>query len=383
MKKRINWAFILVFIVVFILSVKFNIGEGKSESESKSKVISMAILKNQVTGSEKKLTVIAVGDIMFHIPQIKNAYNGKTYDFRSVFEEIKPELESADISMGNFEAVISPSLKFSGFPKFNVPAQTLEGIKYSGIDLLSEANNHIMDKGQSGLNSTTKLIKQNGMICVGAGQKDNKKYAIINKNGIRLGVLAYTFGTNYEIASRNTLNYIDKLNIKKDIENIKKESDFIIVYLHSGTEYVRDIEDKQRKLYHLIADMGADCILNSHPHVARQSEIYKSNGRDVFINYSMGNFLSNQNDKYTDIGLMIKLSIIKNGNITKLDAHEIMPTYRLRYKIGNKVGYRIVLCDEIDNYKDKLGINDIAYVKDIDNKFRLPMEVSVFNTNKK
>jgi poly-gamma-glutamate capsule biosynthesis protein CapA/YwtB (metallophosphatase superfamily) len=370
MLKRINLIFILTIICLGAFLLIFNV-----KVNSKNHNIPLISKKSE---SIKKITFLAAGDIMFHIPQIENAYNGKTYDFKPAFEDIRSTVQSADVSLANFEAVILPSKKNSGFPRFNVPAQTLESIKYCGFDLLSLANNHIMDYGQEGMNSTKLLIEKAGMSTIGAGKSSDTKYAVINKNGIKLGIIAYTLRTNFLVAARGTLNYLDSEKIRKDIKTLKSISDYIIVYLHSGTEYVRNVDEKERMFFRSIADMGADCVLNSHPHVARESEIYKTEGRNVFINYSLGNLLSNQNDKYTDIGLIIKLDIVKLGKLTKLQTSEILPVYRLRYKASNKINYKIVFCEKIDEYKEKIGIRDIAYVKDISNQFA-PETVAVFN----
>jgi poly-gamma-glutamate capsule biosynthesis protein CapA/YwtB (metallophosphatase superfamily) len=373
MCRRISLRFILVAIVLIIFNVGFNYVDNKN--------VIKAITKGKEIVSIKKTTVLAVGDIMFHTPQVQSAYDGKTYDFKPAFEAIKPEIEKAGISICNFEAVILPNNKLSGFPRFNVPMETLDAIKYAGFDVLNIANNHIMDCDQRGLFSTKKLIEKKGLISIGAGMKNERKYTIINSNGIKIGILSYTFGTNNKRAEKNTLNYINLKNIGNDIKQLKTTSDFIIVYLHYGDEYVRSIDEKQRKLFRSIADMGADCILNSHPHVTRDSEIYRTQGKNVFINYSLGNFLSNQNDLYTDLGAMVKLNIIKVDNKTKLDNEEIVPVYRLRYSVGKKTDYRIILCSNIGNYRDKISMNSFPYGKYLNGKFSLPQLAELFGDN--
>lgn len=371
--KRGYYKYILVAVVVIFWFVQFYYDANKSISNANA-------IDNNFDNT-KKISIVAVGDIMFHIPQVKNAYNGKTYDFSGAFKDIRSELQAADITVGNYEAVTLPARRLSGFPRFNVPEETIDAIKYAGFDVLSIANNHIMDYEQVGLISTKRLINKRGILTIGAGEKKEKKYTIINKNGIKVGFLAYTFGTNYKRAEKNTLNYIDIKRIKQDLVEIKRLCDFTIVYLHSGTEYVREVEDGQRKLCRRIADLGADCVLNSHPHVARESEVYETNGKNVFINYSMGNFLSNQNDKYTDIGLVIKLSVTKNGSLTKLTGNEVIPVYRLRYMNGTKMDYRIVLCNKIDEYKDKMNQDMLSYVKDLNDRFYMPDVYQAFNGN--
>lgn len=374
MRKRINNIFVLTFVFSFVFLVKFNAVFNPISKASDVEVDR----KNDV--KINKVTLISVGDIMFHIPQINSALSGKAYDFRPVFSDIKPLIEDADAALGNFEAVIGQSRRFSGYPRFNVPAETLKALKFAGFDILSIANNHIMDQGQAGLYNTARLIKKNGMMVIGAGESKDKKYVIINKNGIKIGILSYTFGTNFIRAKSNTLNYINIKMIKKDMVYVRRRSDFVIVYLHTGTEYLQGIENSQRKLFNEIARMGADCILCSHPHVARETENLNIDGKTVFVCYSMGNFLSNQNDKFTDIGLLIRLTIIKEEKKTRLLTSEVIPTYRLRYRSGNKTIYKVVPCEVIDNYRNELKAEDIAYVKDVYYNFT-PAAISVLKHN--
>lgn len=373
--RRVNFTFILTIILVGLYSLKFNFIILEREYHIPT--------ENKKVDSSKRATIIAVGDIMFHSPQVKNAFNGHNYDFRTDFNNIRGEIRSADVALANFEAVIDTHLPLSGFPKFNVPEETLEGIKYAGFNVLNIANNHIMDCGQEGILQTERSIKKMNLYCIGAGTPEERKYAIINCNGIRIAILSYTEMTNAGIAAENMVNYMKLDIISNDIKAVKPYSDYIIVYLHSGTEYVREVEEKQRLLYKKIALMGADCILNSHPHVARETELYKINGRKVLVNYSLGNFLSNQNDKYTDIGLMVKIYLTKKANVTHFDGDDIIPVYRLRYTESGKINYKIVECDKINNYKDKVDQREMSYIKEVDNAFSSPSTVTVeaFNGN--
>jgi len=300
---------------------------------------------------EKRITIVAVGTLLYNMPIVWGAYNGSSYDFRPIFEDVKKEIEGADFAIADLEATINPKKKLSGYPRYNSPIEILDGIKYAGFDVLNLANNHIMDNGLEGLLYTRKAIEDYGMIPLGAGDKGQEKHVILEKNGIRIGLLSYTYGTNGIPAPDGTVNFIDKEKIKKDIEEIRKDCDFLIVYLHTGTEYVRNIEPYQYELFRWVADLGADAVLGNHPHVYRDSEIYETGGRKVFINYSLGNFISNQNDKYTDIGLMVRLTVLKRNSVTKIEKAEVIPVYRLRYREGGKTVYKVVFCSRIDDYK--------------------------------
>jgi poly-gamma-glutamate capsule biosynthesis protein CapA/YwtB (metallophosphatase superfamily) len=361
--KKLLYMFLIVLLTFFMTSCE--------KSEKTNEVISWEAKIPEVTQNtketeiRKQVSIISVGDIMFHMPQIKSAYNGKGYDFKPVFEPVKSYIESSDIAIGNLETTINPSKKLSSYPRFNSPVEILEGIRYAGFDILTTANNHCTDTGNQGIISTVKLIKKHGMLPSGTGSKNDKKYAVLDKNGIKVGVLAYTSSTNFVTAPQDMVNYAKIENIRRDINEVRPLCDFLIVYVHTGTEYVRSIEESQRKLFRDIADLGADCVLGSHPHVVRPSEIYESKGRKIFISYSMGNFISNQNDKYTDIGEMIKLNVYKDISSTKLEGVEIIPVYRLRYSENGKRKFKVVPCSEIDSYGISKGEKD--YVKAVYN----------------
>jgi len=161
------------------------------------------------------------------------------------------------------------------------------------------------------------------------------------------------------------INYIDENKIKKDISSIRPKCDFLIVYLHIGTEYVRSVEGFQGSLVKNVAKMGADAILCSHPHVARKTEMLYEGGKAVLVNYSMGNFISNQNDKYTDIGTMESITIEKKGDVTKLKTAETIPVYRLRYSGNGKTIYKTVPCSNINKFKNIVTQGTIAYINQV------------------
>ena len=313
----------------------------------------------------KEATVLAVGDIMFHLPQVQEARTEDGYDFGLAFEKIKTYISGADVAIANFETTINEKKPLSGFPRFNSPPEVLEGIGHTGFDVMVTANNHCMDTGVEGAENTAALIKKNNMIPVGSGE-DNKNI-IIDVNGIKLGILAYATSINGLKAPAGYVSMADEVQMKQDIDSLKGKCDFVIVYMHAGVEYNRNVEVETTRLFRTVADMGADCVLGSHPHVARKSEIYDTGSKQVLINYSMGNFLSNQNDKYTDIGTMTKLIIQKQGQITTLKEFEIIPTYRLRFRdVDGKTKRRIILASDIDNYshvseRDKQFIREVKY----------------------
>jgi poly-gamma-glutamate capsule biosynthesis protein CapA/YwtB (metallophosphatase superfamily) len=311
------------------------------------------------------VSIISAGDILFHMPQVESAKEKDSYDFKPMFSEIKDIISSKDITIANFETTVNPKRPYSGYPSFNTPVQALQAVKHAGFQVLLNAHNHTLDTGLEGMRSTHKLMKENGFLIVGTGEPDEDKSVIIEKNNIKVGLLAFTYGTNYGIQYKDMINYINENKIKEDIIRIRNSCDYLIVFLHLGTEYVRTVENFQFDLVGKVASYGADAILCSHPHVARKTEFINSNGRNVLVNYSMGNFISNQNDKYTDIGSVESIVIEKRGNTTSLKSAETIPVYRLRYFSDGKTIYKIVPYNSIDKFKNLLTGDILTYVQQV------------------
>lgn len=351
---------------IFLIVTCISLSSCTTQKGSAAEVLSTNVQNRKSVEADevKEASVLAVGDIMFHIPQVNEARTEQGYDFTLPFEKIRTLIAQSDFAIANFETTINESRKLSGYPRFNSPPEVLEGISKTGFDLMVTANNHSMDTGVDGAENTIMEIKQNGMIPLGTGEN---KSVIADINGIKLGVLAYTTTINGLKAPEGFVSMADEEQIKKDIAAIRQNADFIIVYLHAGVEYSRDISEQQSRLFHSVADMGADAVLGSHPHVAQRSELYYTRGKNVLINYSMGNFLSNQNDKFTDIGAMTRLTLKKQDGITTMSDFDIMPTYRVRFvDTDGRTKRRIILASDIDGYKyisdrDKQYIREVKY----------------------
>lgn len=388
MKKKI-FAIVLIIAGAFTLSPISNRSQAQIITDSQQFQASSSLsngvhsvkgnyLDLNKTSGEKtsEVSIISIGDILFHMPEVEAAKENGSYNFKPMFSDVKDIISSKDVAVANFESTINPNRNLSGYPSFNTPVQALDALKDVGLDVLLSDNNHSLDTGVEGIKSTNRFMKQYGFKVVGSGEPNEDKSTIVEKNGIKLGLLSYTYGTNFGKQYSDMINYIDENNIKRDIDAIKSKCDFIIIYLHVGTEYVRTVEPFQADLINNIASMGADAILCSHPHVARKSEVLNVNGREVFVNYSMGNFISNQNSKYTDIGSMVDMKILKTGSNTQLDYAETIPVYRLRYKSGGKTIFKTVLSSNIENFNKIIGASDISYVKQVSGELAYKYEAA-------
>ncbi len=292
--------------------------------------------------SISEISINLVGDLMCHLPQTNNARlsNGE-YDFNPTFTYIKPYLENADITIGNLETTFAgTSQPYAGYPAFNSPDAYCTALKNTGFDFLVTANNHSMDTRESGLMRTIEVIKQHQLGYAGTflNQKDHDSIRIIEKKGIKLGLLNYTYGTNGAYPSNEhhyMLNKIDSVEIFKDVKQAKnKGADIVLVFFHMGVENVIEPTKEQKKAVQLAMDAGAKLVIGAHPHMVGPTQItYSSQNKDsVFTAYSLGNFLSNQYWRYTDAGVILKLIVQKNHTkqITKFKNASFMPTWVYR-----------------------------------------------------
>lgn len=278
-------------------------------------------------GAHKEITLLFLGDIMQHDLQIQSAYNTKTgkYDFSSQFEPIQDIIKSADAVIANLEVTLSGK-PYAGYPKFSSPDALAFNIKKAGIEYLVTANNHVYDYEVSGFLRTLDVLDSVGFKHTGIfrNQEERKKKQalIIEKNDMRIALLNYTYGVNDRIYTANTVvNKIDTALIKEDLAALKINNyDAIIVFFHWGKEYERHPNQEQKDLAKFCFENGVDLIIGSHPHVIQEMKKYRFKSKsgkekDVFIAYSLGNYVSNYGTwRYCDGGALAQIKLVKHPN---------------------------------------------------------------------
>jgi len=273
---------------------------------------------------------------MGHDGQIKSAFHEKTgtYHYDTCFSQIKDFVSSADIAVLNLEVTLAGE-PFKGYPQFSSPDEVALAAKNAGFDVFINANNHSVDGGKKGIERTIDVLDNNGIIRTGTFkdsiQRETEYPLIIEKNNIRLAILNCTYGTNgLVVRYPNIVNYIDTTQIKSDIAKTRlAEPDFIIATLHWGLEYQRTENNQQRILADFLIKNGVDCIIGSHPHVVQPIRRYYNDPSDStnynLVVFSLGNFISNQGERYRDGGLMVKVEIQKTDKtkVTNLTTHPV------------------------------------------------------------
>lgn len=302
----------------------------------------------QQTDSINSFTITAVGDLMCHSTQFNFArVEADSFNFVPCFQYVQSYLSNTDFLIGNLETTLGGTgLPYSGFPFFNSPDDYAESIKKIGFDFLVTANNHANDTGEKGIIRTISVLDKLGLAHTGSfnSSHDRDSVRIVNINGIKLGIIAYTYSTNDLPLTEGKpwlVNYCDSALIKKDMDAGRKSgADLMLVFYHFGNEYQRMPSPYQKDFVHYAIDCGADLIIGSHPHVLQPAEFFLTKQATLdtgFVAYSLGNFISNQQDEYTDESVILNIKIEKNKNTGKIKISrvEYVPTWV--YKGKNEI----------------------------------------------
>jgi len=323
------------------------------------------------------LSLIFMGDIMGHDPQIESAFNPEkgTYNYEGVFRKVSHIIKAADFAIANLEVTLAGK-PYAGYPQFSSPDALAVACKKNGIDVLVTANNHSCDRAQKGLLRTIHVLDSLEIPHTGtfkdSTERNNKNLLILDKNNIRVGLLNYTYGTNGLPTPKPTMvNRIDTLTMLSDIKKSQADSlDKLIVMIHWGPEYQSQPSKKQVEIAEVLFRNGVDIIVGSHPHVLQKMEYTpaKEDDNEHFIAYSLGNFVSNQRTRKRDGGAMLKLTLRKENEDVKISNSGYYLTWVSRPIIDGKTMYEILPCSEFET-------NDF-YDLDIGSKEKMKVFIS-------
>ena len=366
-----NKTFIAVLLIAVAISMALTLlAEGLKgfplTSSSTTVVSQTADFKEKTTATEQETSarIMANGDLLYHdIIYISAKKSDGTYDFHENFEYVKPWLKQADLVIGDFEGTVNKDHYLAGYPLFNAPGEVMDAIKDAGYQVLDLAHNHILDSQIEGVVSTADAIEKAGMTPIGVythEPRDKAPIVIKEVNGIKVALLAYSYGFNgieQSISQEDYNRYLSDLDedkMKAEIERAEKEADITIIMPQMGVEYQIEPTEEQKKLYHKMIDWGADIIFGGHPHVVEPAETVEKDGDKKLIIYSMGNFISNQrietmqdveNAKWTERGVLMDVTIKKKSGKTTIETAQAHPSWVSRTPKGgySPEGYPLYL----------------------------------------
>ena len=272
------------------------------------------------------LTIIAAGDNLYHIVMIRDGEDG---DYENAYTEIRPLVEKADIAFINQETVLGgKDFGFSGYPQFNSPQALGRAIAAVGFNVVNQANNHTMDKGEKAVFATMDFwdtIPEITVLGIHRSEEQRALPRLIEKNNITLGFLSYTYGTNGIPVPKDKPYLVSLINteiMKKEIEAVRPLCDFLVVSMHWGEEYQHNYNKTQENLAAFLAEHGVDLVIGHHPHFVQPVEyIQRPDGKFMLCFYSLGNFLSAQTQTGTLLGAMAYVKL-KSENGTEIEITE-------------------------------------------------------------
>lgn len=289
------------------------------------------------TKEEREVTFVAFGDNLIHEPIYRYGLNnGGSFDF--LFENFEEILSESDIAVINQETPLTddPS-QYGGYPRFGTPVQVGEAVADAGFAVVTCATNHALDRGGEGATFTKKFFDSRGITCLGIQTQEERRYRpfeVVMRNGIRFGMLNYTYGTNGIAVPKENPYMVHLLEnedqIREDIAKAEKETDFVVVFVHWGTEGSGQIDEFQKKWTQVFLEAGVDALIGTHPHALQPFEMLeREDGSGMLVYYSLGNFVSAQNESVCVKGGMAKftVSLTRQGyRVTEYDLHPLVIT---------------------------------------------------------
>jgi poly-gamma-glutamate synthesis protein (capsule biosynthesis protein) len=243
------------------------------------------------------LRLLILGDVMMHQAQL--SHNPKHF-----FQFVRPKMQEADLCIANMEFSLAGE-PYSGYPAFSAPDAIAHQLKEDGADIFLLANNHLADKGKSGMLRTLSVYRDSlQMPFTGL----NNAPLMIEKKGVRLAFLNFTYGSNAPVSkSAPKLSILSEQTLSEAIDSAhRSQADFLIALPHWGIEYDLLHSPAQEKMARYMSKKGVDAIIGAHPHVVQDTAWI----HNVPVIYSVGNAVSNMSAQNTRLELAVELNIL-------------------------------------------------------------------------
>ena len=348
-------------------------------------------------------TISSVGDMLMHKPVFNSCYNSATgeYELNMVFNYIYRYFNDATLAVGNLETTLAGAdfvhdngdVGYSGYPQFNCPDSIIDAMKYTGFDVVLTANNHTNDTRSFGLHRTLEIIQDRELAHLGTRlDPETPEYIIADCNGIKVGLLCYTYEDSEPGSGNAALNghrltdedmklvsYFDTddlpgfyADVAENMAAMEAEgAEAIMLYLHWGEEYETTPNSTQKTMAQELCNLGVDVIIGGHPHVVQPVQLLTSandENQKTLCLYSMGNALSNQRKElmrldtgHTEDGVMFSVTFAKysDGTVIIEDA-DILPTWVNKcYDENWKTRYYILPLDTaVEDWKTAFDLTD-------------------------
>lgn len=278
---------------------------------------------------KESIKILVTGDFA---PRLRVNEAIKRGDYESLFGELLRDIKNADISITNLESPLCDTatpIKKTG-PNLMAPTKSIEALKYAGFDMVTLANNHIMDQGEEGLRTTIETCHKAGIDYLGAGMNldEAKRLKVVNCKDKKIAFINCCENEwSTTLGVKPGANPLGEIGLFYQIQEAKKESDYTIMIIHGGHETYKLPSPRMKKLYRWFIDLGVDAVIGHHTHCFSGCELY--NGKPIV--YSLGNFIFDGKSRTTswNVGAAVMLEIF-GDNID----YELLPYTQCDDRVG-------------------------------------------------
>lgn len=331
MKTFLTIVGILIVVIAILLGVneyqryedRMTLAKEKEELEKQSQQIFSMIENNihqtnqVISEKDEIIKMSAVGDALCSQEMLEDAYDetSKTYDFSHMFAGVSGYINKADIIMGTMETNFTKGK----YTDENAPEAFAKAVKESGINLVTISHNHSLDQGLEGLKNTKACLERLGYQTVGDKLESENAVTIRKVKSTNIAFLTYTYGVNNQKQKTkeelNAISLYSEKQVKSDIAKAKEQgAEYICVMIHWGDAISDTVNDSQREMADFLVENGVDMILGAHPSVVQPMEIRKNKeGKNVFIAYSIGTYISTLADDDAKVELVLNIELRKSG----------------------------------------------------------------------
>lgn len=343
-------------------------------------------------------TISAQGDLLMHKPIFDNKsvvlQQDGSYDFSSIFKYFTETAQSYDYAIANLETTFGgDGFPYQGNPAFNCPDSFLDSVVDAGYDMLLTANNHSYDTLMTGITRTLEKVRGAGLGTIGTRlSEDELRYSIVDVNGIKIGMVCYTYSSglsnegiprlngNSPVENEQLVNWFYNRNPEKmyaEMEVIladmeQQGADVNMMFIHWGNEYELTENSFQNAQAQALCDLGVDVIVGGHPHVVQPVELLTSTvdpDHTTICVYSMGNAVSNQRHgnipacetAHTEDGILFEITFEKySDGAVYIQSADILPTWvNMHYDNGGRE-YNILPLDigQEDQWQAKFDLSE-------------------------
>lgn len=286
---------------------------------------------------EVRITLRMIGDILMHRRVWESGYRQDgSYNYDHLFAQVAEEWGGADISVVNQETILGgTAMGLSGYPTFCSPQEVGDAEAAVGLNVALSGTNHALDKGFAGIQSELNFWRTNHPDITVLGIADSEELAntvhIVEANGIKVGVLNYTYDTNGIPLPTDEpwcVKTFDNSDVPAEVARARElGADFVVAFPHWGTEYLLTHDDSQEAWAQMFVNAGVDAIIGDHPHVIEPVEVLESeDGKRVPVFWSIGNFVSTQTSGKNMVGGIASIALVKKGDECRVSEYSFTPT---------------------------------------------------------